>query len=39
MHVDREMISVSPIAATHSYAAVDFTQFVWTFKEVALPEH
>lgn len=38
MHIDREMISVSPIAAEYSFKCHEFTQCIWTFKDVTLPE-
>lgn len=37
-HIDREMDSVNPLMAFYSYSSPDFVKFLWSFKDVPLPE-
>lgn len=39
MHIDREMESTTAITAQYSYASPNFIKFIWTFKDVPLPEN
>ena len=38
-HVEREMNSISPITLQYSYKSPDFVNYIWSFKETALPEN
>lgn len=37
-HIDREMISINPLAASFTYSSPDFVKFLWSFKDVPLPK-
>lgn len=37
-HIDREMDSVNPLMASYAFSSPDFVKFIWSFKDVPLPE-